>query len=88
LRRTRIAAAEAPLFEIFFLEKIEEVHVQLFEYPAGHIEREKAFVLQDIVEVGLGDARQARQIPFGEFAGLDAGAKVFDQAGVKFAKVH
>jgi len=58
------------------------------EEAIGEVVGEAASALEDVVEVGLGEAGLASEAAFGDFTAVEAVADVADEALVEVGEVH
>jgi hypothetical protein len=58
------------------------------EDHVGGVRGKGTFSFEHIMDVGLGDAGDASQVSFSEFAAANALAEVFEKPPLEFMKIH
>ena len=77
-----------PLEQFLGGNQVEEIETEIAEDFVGSPGGKGPFSLEDVMNVGLGNAGNARQTSFGHFAAVDAFAEALDESVFKFLEVH
>ena len=85
------AAAVAPFLvgaQFLRVHQVEQAQLEVAEHLVRHFGRKQANTLENIVQVGLRDARQTRGAALGQFAAAYPGSEVRDQAVLQRSELH